>query len=177
MTSANHTDIILAAYARVAQMESTEDGLIVLPGVDKPVSRAAAVERAVRELTAELSEGSLLWKTIDRMAESKKFVGTVVGVKREKSSTRGVVELFTGTKQEIDGMDPGYERVRTDRTDSASGLMVASEAKSLIGHRVLVYVNVEDMRNSTKKVRVLVHLVDLGEDDRYDPSTRKVVDA
>lgn len=170
-----HPQIILAAHARVAQMQTTEDGLVIQPGVDKPISREAAVNRATRELTAELSEGSALWKTIDRMEGAKKFVGTVTRVTREKSSTRGIVELYTGTDRETQGVDLGYEKVRTDRTDSDSGLMVASEAKSLIGHRVLVYMVLEETSRGNTKVRVLVHLNDLGVDDRYDPDTRKVI--
>ena len=50
--------------------------------------------------------------------------------------------------------------------------MVASEAKALIGHRVLVWVVLEPWASdANRKTRVLVHLMDLGADDRYDADT------
>lgn len=175
MSTVDHAQIIMAAHDRVAKLETTEDGLVRVPGIEKAVPRQVAVSKAIRELVAELSEGSASWKLIDRMTgnaeglDLKNFVGTIVKVTREKSSTRGKLLLYTGTNQEVDGVDPGYEIVRTERTDDPEGLMVASEAKSLLGHRVLVWVVLEPWANNpNKKTRVLVHLMDLGADDRYD---------
>src|SRR5699024_2401544 len=148
--------------------EVTDDGLVKVPGIERVVPRQVAVSKAIRELVAELSEGSTSWKLIDRLTggadglELKRFVGTIVKVTREKSSTRGKLLLYTGTKKEIDGIEPGYEIVRTDRTDDPEGLMVASEAKALIGHRVLVWVVLEPWASDcSRKTRVLVHLMDL----------------
>lgn len=181
MTTTDHAQIIMAAHDRVAKLETTEDGLVRVPGIEKVVPRQVAVSKSIRELVAELSEGSASWKLIDRLTgnadgvELKRFVGTIVKVTREKSSTRGKLLLYTGTKQEIEGVEPGYEVVRTERTDDPEGLMVASEAKTLLGHRVLMWVIVEPWAsNPNKKTRVLQHLMDLGTDDRYDADTSTV---
>ena len=181
MSTVDHAQIIMAAHDRVAKLETTEDGLVKVPGIEKAVPRQVAVSKSIRELVAELSEGSASWKLIDRMTgnaegvELKNFVGTIAKVTREKSSTRGKVLLHTGTKKEIDGLEPGYEIVRTDRTDDPDGLMVASEAKALLGHRVLVWVVLEPWASDTnRKTRVLVHLMDLGADDRHDADTGTV---
>lgn len=183
--SVDHAQIIMAAHDRVAKLETTEDALVRVPGIEKAVPRQVAVSKAIRELVAELSEGSASWKLIDRMTgnadglDLKNFVGTIVKVTREKSSTRGKLLLYTGTKQDVedgknaDGskryLPAGYEIVRTDRTDDPEGLMVASEAKALLGHRILVWVILEPWASdANRKTRVLIHLMDLGADDRYD---------
>ena len=189
--STDHAQIIMAAHDRVAKMETTEDSLVKVPGIEKAVPRQVAISKAIRELVAELSEGSASWKLIDRMTgnaeglDLKNFVGTITKVTREKSSTRGKLLLYTGTKQDVedgknaDGskkyLPAGYEIVRTDRTDDPEGLMVASEAKALLGHRVLVWVVLEPWASdANRKTRVLVHLMDLGADDRYDADTGAV---
>src|SRR5690625_2792047 len=123
MSNISHAQIIMAAHDRVAKLETTEDGLVKVPGIEKAVPRQVAVSKAIRELVAGLSEGSASWKLSDRMTgqtegvDLKNFVGTSAKVTREKSSTRGKVLLYAGTKMEIDGLDPGYEIVRTDRTE------------------------------------------------------------
>ncbi|APX31746.1 hypothetical protein BH708_02335 [Brachybacterium sp. P6-10-X1] len=189
--STDHAQIIMAAHDRVAKLETTEDSLVRVPGIEKAVPRQVAVSKAIRELVAELSEGSASWKLIDKMTgqaeglDLKNFVGTITKVTREKSSTRGKLLLYTGTKQDVedgknaDGskkyLPAGYEIVRTDRTDDPEGLMVASEAKALLGHRVLVWVVLEPWASdANRKTRVLVHLMDLGADDRYDAESNSV---
>lgn len=181
MTVTDHAQIIMAAHDRVAKYDVTEDGLVQIPRIEKAVPRQVAVSKAIRELVAELSEGSASWKLIDRLTgnaegvELKRFVGTIVKVTKEKSSTRGKILLYTGTKQEVDGVDPGYEIVRTERTDDPEGFMVASEAKALVGHRVLLWVVLEPWANNpNKKTRVLQHLMDLGEDSHYNAETQTV---
>ena len=188
MTATDHAQIIMAAHDRVAKLETTEDSLVRVPGIEKAVPRQVAISKAIRELVAELSEGSASWKLIDKMTgraeglDLKNFVGTIVKVTREKSSTRGKLLLYTGTEKEVEAgknadgskkyLPAGYEIVRTDRTDDPEGLMVASEAKALIGHRVLVWVVLEPWASdANRKTRVLVHLMDLGEDDRYEADT------
>lgn len=191
MTATDHAQIIMAAHDRVAKYDVTEDGLVQIPSIEKAVPRQVAVSKAIRELVAELSEGSTSWRLIDRLTgnaegvELKRFVGTIVKVTKEKSSTRGKLLLYTGTKQDVkDGKNPdgtervlptGYEVVRTERTDDPEGFMVASESKALVGHRVLLWVILEPWSNNpNKKTRVLQHLMDLGEDSRYDAETQTV---
>lgn len=101
----------------------------------------------------------------EQIAKAKTFIGTVTDVKKEQSSTRGVITLFTNTEQARDGLPAGHEQVRTDRTDSGvAGKALALKARSLIGHRVLVHVEIEEYqgKNGPGKVRVLRHLEDLG---------------
>lgn len=85
------------------------------------------------------------------------FPATVVGVKKEASSTRGLVYLRTKPSERYaDGIEPG----RTERTDNPAGRAIARKAVGLIGHNVLVYrVNEKAGANS---VRVIVNLIDLG---------------
>jgi hypothetical protein len=90
----------------------------------------------------------------------KSFLGTVVSITKEQSSTRGVVVLHTGTDR-----DPnGNETVRTDRTDDPDGLMMARKVRALRGHKVLVYVELEPSKDGQRKFRVLRHIVDKGID-------------
>jgi hypothetical protein len=68
----------------------------------------------------------------------KVFVGTVLGVTKEKSSTRAIVTLHTGTDRTSDNAPAGAETVRTDRTDNPDGRAIARAAQLLVGHRVTV---------------------------------------
>ena len=55
------------------------------------------------------------------------------------------------------------------------GLMLASEAKTLIGHRVLLWVILEPWANNPdKKTRVVLHLMDLGEDSHFDADSQSI---
>src|SRR5699024_7173778 len=58
MSNISHAQIIMAAHDRVAKLETTEDGLVMVPGIEKAVPRQVAVSKSIRELVAELSEGS-----------------------------------------------------------------------------------------------------------------------
>src|SRR5699024_4223096 len=108
MAAIDHAQIIMAAHDRVAKLETTEDSLVKVPGIEKAVPRQVAISKAIRELVAELSEGSASWKLVDKMTgqaeglDLKNFVGTIVKVTREKSSTRGKLLLYTGTKQDVE---------------------------------------------------------------------------
>jgi hypothetical protein len=100
-------------------------------------------------------------KIQDAIAKSdKSFIGTVLSVKKEESSTRAIVTLHTGTDRDPDG----NETVRTDRTDDPDGSLMAKKVQSLKGHKVRVYVQLETMKGSDRKVRVLRHVVDKGVD-------------
>lgn len=100
-------------------------------------------------------------KIQDAIAKSdKSFIGTVLSVKKEESSTRAIVTLHTGTDRDPDG----NETVRTDRTDDPDGLLMAKKVQSLKGRKVRVYVQLETMKGSDRKVRVLRHVVDKGVD-------------
>ena len=109
-------------------------------------------------------------KIQEAIAKSDKtFVGTVVSVKKEASSTRAIVTLNTGTARVHDGVVAGCETVRTDRTDDPDGLLMAKKVQSLKGHKVLVYVELEPGKNNDpRRFRVLRHIVDKGLDTGGD---------
>jgi hypothetical protein len=79
-----------------------------------------------------------------------------------ESSTRGIVTLFTSVDAER--RPDGLESVRTDRTDGdPAARALANRFRALTGHKVRVYVDVEVMgSNTSKKVRVVKHVEDLG---------------
>lgn len=106
--------------------------------------------------------------------EGKVFVGTIVRVDKESTSQRALVTLFTGTDRKTDGLLPGTEQVRTDRTDNLDGRAIARSATQLVGHRVAVYVELEQIRGGSTKVRVARHFGDEGVDPQFDASTGTV---
>lgn len=159
----------------------------------------AKVLRGARKITAVLTDtDSVFAKAIDEIEEGGKFVSLVSMVKKEASSTRGIVyfqdapraengqvgtprytfEQIAAIHQEQtaaraagkkpDALPDGLEAIRTERTDTVDGRMMALEAQSLIGHRVLVYKTIEQVKNNPNlKVRVLRLLTDLGTVDGY----------
>ena len=128
-------------------------------GEDRAAWQTQVHENAV-SIAVMSSETSQIAKAIDQIEKCKVFSGSVVAVKKEQSSTRGIVTLNTGTDRVKEGLDAGCEQVRTERTDNPFGLAMARKARELIGHRVLVWVEVEEIGD--RKVRVLRHLESLG---------------
>lgn len=160
------TQVILAAIAASGERDEAW------------MSRVISNTRDIALLTSERSD---LAKLVDNLLDPgvKVFPGTVVGVKREAASTRAVVFLDTGTDHVIKGnkrvpinpftkepVEEGIEFVRTDRTDTELGLSLARQVKALKGHRVLVFMKMEEMSNGNK-VRTLIGLVDQGADPNY----------
>lgn len=102
----------------------------------------------------------------------KAFVGTVLRCEKERTTTRAVVTLLTGSDRESkdainkgQNLPLGQEQIRSERTDEADGLAMAKRLSRLIGHKVMVYVDNEPKTDgSGQSVRVLRHVVDLGVD-------------
>lgn len=115
---------------------------------------ADIVDQLVR-LSLMLEAESPVAKKVNRVMTAQRFVGDIVGVTKEASSTRAVITINSKTAED------GVEQLRSDRTDHPDGLRLALLAKSLIGRRVLVFKVLEDA-GPNKKVRVCVHLVDIG---------------
>lgn len=164
--TAIRTQIILAAISAAGMRD------------DKWYARVVSNARDIALLTSEKSD---LAKLVDGLVSDdvKVFPGTIIQVKKEPKSTRGVVYLHTGTDHVIGGtkrvpQDPftkapvpeGIEFMRTDRTDSEVGRSLAVQCKTLIGHKVLVHMKMEVMDNGNK-VRTLVGVVDQGLDPEY----------
>lgn len=136
-------------------------------GNDQFAWNAKVLENAT--LLMEMAgEGSKLSKLINGMANAKTFFGTVLSVRREESSTRGVVSLKTRpSKFHPDGI----EDARTDRTGSKDapegGRELAKLLTTLVGHRVQLWVELEVPANAepgSKGFRVIRHVKDLGVD-------------
>lgn len=141
-----------------AEIESAAQAAAVVAGV------AAALPAALDAYFANNMTGFVLGmdKAKTQLDACKVFSGTVVDVKKEQSSTRGLVTLNTGTDREKDGLNAGEEQVRTERTDNPEGLAMAKKVRELKGRRVLVWVEVEEIKGGSSKVRVLRHIQDIG---------------
>jgi len=147
-SSADLTAIILAAVAAVGPDEG--DGTWV-----------AQVEQKAAQVATLTSPDSSVAKTVNAVLAAKVFVGTVLSVKKEATSTRGLVIMKTRESQHHPS---GCESARTDRTDNPSGRLMAKRLQALTFHRVRVWVEVEEINNGASKVRVIRHVEDLGLD-------------
>ena len=141
-----------------------------------------AVKGNARDIKVMLSDKSAvntqlaqLDKAIGDSSDGKVFVGTIVAVAKETSSKRGIVTIHTGTERENKDLPAGQEQVRTDRTDNPDGQAIARLAQRLVGHRVVLYIELEAIRGGQTKVRVVRHFEDKGLDPNYNPQTRTVV--
>ena len=138
--------------------------ILAAVGAAGPVGddKSAWVDR-VTDMAAEIailcSDRSRPCRRIQSVANSKVFTANVVGGKLEASSTRGVVNLKTKpTAQHPDGL----EQVRTERTDSHDGAAMWERLKALKGHRVVLWVEVQEYNSGQGKVRVVQYVEDLG---------------
>lgn len=116
----------------------------------------------VKKVTTLLSEGSSAAKTIDMLSEAKRFVGTIVYVGKEKTSKRGFVVIKTGTDRD----EHGLETVRTEIVEGNESVNAFAKdlRENMIGHRVLLYVEMQTGKTADKKFRILQYVEDLGED-------------
>jgi len=149
-------------------MEQSEVNQIVLGAItasgpcDQENSDAwvASVHDMAARIATMCTPTSSVSKLVQSVANSKVFTGTVLGITKESSSTRGVVTLKTRPSK----FHPdGTEQARTERTDSAVGLAMARRIRSLVGHQVVLWVEVEIISDGGAKVRVIRWVEDLGE--------------
>lgn len=102
--------------------------------------------------------GDTVGQDIARLDAAKQFTATLLDVKVESSSTRGVLVL-RNTSGELE------QPIRTDRGDCEAYRAMIERARALIGHRVRVYQLNERMASNPKlEVRIVVHLADFGLD-------------
>lgn len=104
-------------------------------------------------------------KAIDGVTgpNTKVFTATIVDVVKEASSTRGLVTLKTKPSK---FHEDGIEQARTERTDDPAGRAMARALRAVKGHRVAIWIEVEEINGGTGKVRVIRHFEDLGPDNR-----------
>lgn len=130
---------------------------------------SAAVSDLAVQLTAWGSDRSPIAQRIGVVESAKVFSATIMSVRREHASTRGYIILHTGTTHESQDVPLGYEVIRTDRTDTTIGLNMARRVRGLIGHKVLVWMDLEAHTSSTKKTRVIKHIEPLRVDHEFLP--------
>ena len=150
MEESQRTQVILSAVTATGPRSEGESRA-------EWVARVASMAAGI---TAMCSDRSPLAKVVEQVERSKVFQATVLGVTKEQSSTRGIVRLRTSPSQ----FHPdGVEEARTERTDTPIGLAMARMIRSeLVGHRVTVWVEVEQINGGAGKVRVIRHIEDLG---------------
>jgi hypothetical protein len=106
-------------------------------------------------------------RLIEQVERSKTFTATIVGGKIEASSTRVVVKLKTRPSER---KPDGIEEAHTERTDTPAGRAMSQRLQALKGHRVAIWVEVEQIPGSHRKVRVVGHAEDLGLEREFAPA-------
>jgi hypothetical protein len=119
------------------------------------------VDEMIARLTAMCAETSPAARLIEQVERSKTFTATIVGGKIERSSTRVVVTLKTRPSERN---PEGIEEARTERTDTPAGKAMSQRLRCLKGHRVVIWVEVEQIPGSDRRVRVVRHVEDMGAD-------------
>ncbi len=124
-----------------------------------PAGPEAAWTDQVRERAVSLYVlGDTVGQDIARLDAAKQFTATLLDVRVEATSTRGVLVL-RNSSGELE------QPIRTDRGDSEAGRAMIERARALVGHRVRVYRLNERMASNAKlEVRIVVHLADYGPD-------------
>lgn len=123
-----------------------------------PNSSAQRLEDALIRIALHAREGSPTLARLERVLDAHAFVAELLAVDLEETSTRAVLKLRTAPEAPD---DDGVEWIRTDRTDTDYGARIASRARDLIHHRVVIHKVLEDI-GSQRQVRVCVWLTDLG---------------
>lgn len=161
----NREAVILAAinngqkrYEEI-QAEGDASPLFGLP-------REEIIRQTLLDIAAQFMPGSTLSKALDEFeaSDEKPFVGTVVSCKRNAKNDR-VRVIYKPAKPGDYTNEDGTEEISTEPIYKQDGLGIATLAKSLIGHRVLIVKQGETFRDKegkTKKGKVLRWLVDLG---------------
>lgn len=130
-----------------------------------------SVEEQVRQRIVELTVAALnannpdsrIAKTIDQIQECHVFPAILLGGSKDENTGRTIVRIKADNPGQQADAD-GNETINTERTFIPEGAAMTALARSLVGHRVLVFKQVEVFTSGgqTKKGKVLRHLVDLG---------------
>ena len=148
MDDATRTQVILAAVGSAGPV-----------GASKAEWNALVAEQAV-SIAVMLGDNSSVSQALSKFANAgKPFPAVILGGRKEASSTRVVVRFRN--------KDGDEEEIRTDRTDSPEGLAMGNIVRGLVGHKVMIWKELEDSGSSgptAKRYRVLRHIEDLGVD-------------
>lgn len=164
MDSKTRTDLLIAAMNAVGPVSDPTTNSRGTEIASAAETWEFQVEQQAMKIMTMAAEGSRLSRALDVVATahdrdfkgSKAFSATLKAVDIEPSSKRGILTLRARGAEED-------EQVRTDRTDTARGALMVRLAKALEGHRVMVYIEMEETPQG-RKVRILRHLTDLGPD-------------
>jgi hypothetical protein len=141
-----------------------------------PGASPSVIEATVVDLALMADPDSLIMKRLVRIQGAQRFVAELVDVTIEQSSTRALLKLKTDDV--TDKKPDGIESMRTERTDQPDGISMYRRALGLKDHRVLVFKEVQPTADPNKKVRICLHLIDLGMPDEkpeIDPSREQAV--
>lgn len=84
--------------------------------------------------------------------------GDYRGYTLEESSTRLIVEIYTGTTSRFAKRDDGVDELRTDRTDTQMGKAMQRRLDGLpVGATILAFKYNEQMSGQETKVRIIKH--------------------
>ncbi|MCZ0983933.1 hypothetical protein O1L60_45035 [Streptomyces diastatochromogenes] len=122
-----------------------------------PGEEAAWTEQVRAKAVTLYTLADTVGQDLGRLDAAKQFTATLLSVRVEATSTRGVLVL-RNTSGEL-------EHLRTDRGDSDAGRAMIDRARNLVGHRLRVYrLNEQMAGNNARQVRTVVHLTDHGPD-------------
>ena len=117
---------------------------------------AAAMDEGTR-LAASAMNGRYA-RLAQSVLDSSVFKGEYRGYSLEESSTRLIVEIFTGETNERSKRTDGIEEIRTDRTDTHAGKLMQKRLDALPqGSTILAFKSLQQMSGSSDKVRILAH--------------------
>ena len=152
---ATRTQVILAAVGSAGPV-----------GDDKAEWNQRVTDQAVT-IAVMLGESSSVTKALEAFERAgKPFPVTILGGRTEHSSTR-VIVLFRNK-------DGENEEIRTDRTDGPEGTAMSNIVRALVGHKVLLWKEVETYNGGQGKVRVIRHVEDLGVDVEFPYAAQPV---
>lgn len=122
-----------------------------------PPGEEASWGRRVQTLTVDLHMiAKQAAQDVDRLESAKTFVAFLEKVEIEETSRRGLLTLRPPSGD--------AESIRTEQEETDHGRQLIERARSLVGRWVLVYrYNEEKAGNRQHNVRMLAHLVDVGE--------------
>ncbi|MGP5048049.1 hypothetical protein [Glutamicibacter ardleyensis] len=136
---------------------------------DNPLTAEERVIEKISQFSSMLNEKSKVVQKIRALngqdgTEIKHISGVVLGVRKEASSTRGI--LFLKTEPHERWNKRGIEIARTERMDSSGlALKISRELRELVGHKIVATVEVRMAGDF--KVRVLSHYTVTGRDPHF----------
>jgi hypothetical protein len=120
-----------------------------------PPGEEADWGRRVHSLTVELHMvAQQAAQDISRLESAKRFVAFLEKVEIEETSRRGLLTLRSPSGD--------AEHIRTEQQETDRGRRLIERARSLRGRWVLVY-RYNEATGAAKSIRMLAHLMDLGE--------------